>query len=102
MGHPKVIAAGLACLFMSGCASVHGLRWEVQKSLRSPGEEMKAFPDAVWLEYDCESQKRPFFVIEENELIPPRVKAGGDFNHRSSTPCARPSPPPWSPGVSTR
>jgi hypothetical protein len=36
----------------------------------------------VWEEYDCDTQRRPFFIIERNELVPPRVEAGGEFNHR--------------------
>jgi hypothetical protein len=54
----------------------------VQKALRDPGERLTDFPEVVWEEYDCGSQKRPFFVIEENDLVPPRVKVGGAFSHR--------------------
>ena len=79
MGHSKVAAALVALLLLSGCA---GMRWAVQKSMRSPGERLTDFPEVVWQEYDCATQKRPFFVIERNELVPPRVKAGGEFNHR--------------------
>lgn len=79
MGHPKVVGAVLALVLASGCAS---LRWSVQKSLRDPGERLTDFPEVVWEEYDCASQKRPFFVIEQNDLVPPRVKAGGAFAHR--------------------
>lgn len=80
MGDSKVMAlAGALLLLAGGCAS---LRWNVQKSLREPGERLETFPEQVWEEYDCETQKRPFFVIEKNELVPPRVKAGGAFNHR--------------------
>jgi hypothetical protein len=62
-----------------GCA---GLRWSLQKAVRDPGEQIESFPEAVWEEYDCESQKRPFLIIEKNQLVPPKVKPGGDFNHR--------------------
>lgn len=62
-----------------GCAS---LRWEAQKALRKEGSENQAFPEVVWEEYDCGTQRRPFFVVETNELVPPKVKAGGEFNHR--------------------
>ena len=79
MGHPKAIALALLLALASGCA---GTRWWLQKSLRSPGEELVAFPEAVWQEYDCSSQKRPFFIIERNELVPPEVRSGGEFNHR--------------------
>ena len=79
MGDSKALSLVLALCFATGCA---GARWWVQKSLRSPGEELAALPDAVWQEYDCGAQKRPFFIIERNELVPPQVRSGGEFNHR--------------------
>ena len=79
MGHSKVIALFATLLLATGCAS---MRWSLQKSLRDPGERLESFPEEVWEEYDCDAQKRPFFIIEKNELVPPRVKVGGDFNHR--------------------
>lgn len=80
MGHPKV--AALAVLLGVGLTSCASLRWSVQRSFRPPGEHLESFPELVWAEYDCASQQRPFLVIEENELLPPRVRAGGAFNHR--------------------
>jgi hypothetical protein len=62
-----------------GCAS---FRWSVTKALRKEGSENLAFPELVWEEYDCDTQRRPFFMVEENELVPPKVKPGGEFNHR--------------------
>jgi hypothetical protein len=79
VGHSKVIALFTVLLLAMGCAS---MRWALQKSLRDPGERLESFPEEVWAEYDCDAQKRPFFMIEKNELVPPRVKVGGDFNHR--------------------
>ncbi len=79
MGHSKIIALVTVLLLAMGCAS---MRWSLQKSLRDPGERLESFPEEVWEEYDCDAQKRPFFIIEKNELVPPRVKVGGDFNHR--------------------
>jgi hypothetical protein len=79
VGHSKVIAVLGALLLATSCAST---RWALQKSLRKPGEHLESFPEVVWNEYDCAAQKRPFFIIEENELVPPRVKVGGGFNHR--------------------
>jgi len=66
-------------LTLSGCAST---RWAVVKQFRDPGESLESFPEAVWTEYDCETQKRPFFIIERNELMPTKVSAGGNFGHR--------------------
>lgn len=73
-------AATIATLVLSlGCA---GLRWSVVKKFREPGESMETFPEAVWTEYDCAMQKRPFFIIERNELSLTKVEPGGDFGHR--------------------
>jgi hypothetical protein len=89
MGHPQALAGvgrrrgplavALLLALLTSCAST---RWWLQRSLRSPGEELVDFPEAVWQEYDCGSQKRPFFMIERNELVPPEVRTGGEFNHR--------------------
>jgi hypothetical protein len=83
MGHTKAIAIALALALAlalaTGCA---GTRWWLQKSLRSPGEDLADFPEVVWEEYDCGSQKLPFLIIERNELVPPKLRSGGEFNHR--------------------
>jgi hypothetical protein len=79
VGHQTAIALLLFLAVGTGCANV---RWAVQKSLRDPGEVITDFPEVVWEQYDCDTQKRPFFIIEDNELIPPRVASGGEFNHR--------------------
>jgi hypothetical protein len=69
----------VTALILPGCTTV---RWSVQKALREEGIENASFPEVVWEEYDCDTQKRPFFILEENELVPPEVKPGGEFNHR--------------------
>ena len=77
MGHSKIVPWLVALLLLvPGCASV---RWGLQKSFRDPGERLETFPELVWEEYDCAKQKRPFFTMEENELVPPRLKAGKAF-----------------------
>lgn len=74
------MTAALVCgLLVSGCA---GTRWAVAKHFREPGESLQTFPELVWEEYDCDTQKRPFFIIEKNELTPRTVNAGDDFGHR--------------------
>ena len=79
MAHSKAIASLLALLLLGGCAS---LRWSVLRAFRAPGEHLTALPEQIWDEYDCDSQDRPFFLVEKNELIPNRVEAGGEFGHR--------------------
>ena len=79
MDHRKKMIALIAMTLCVGCATA---RWSVVKLFREPGESLQAFPEAVWEEYDCENQKRPFFIVEKNELMPEKVTAGGDFGHR--------------------
>jgi len=79
LGHPKRLVALTVAILLCGCAS---LRWSMTKALRDPGEQLRSFPEEVWDEYDCEDQRRPFFIMEESALIPPRVKPKRDFNHR--------------------
>ena len=79
MGHSKIVALLVAANLSLGCA---GMRWSMAKAFRDEGAVNRSFPEEVWKEYDCANQKRPFFIIEANELVPPRVDAGDDFNHR--------------------
>lgn len=46
---------------------------------------MLAFPEQVAREYGCAERKLPYFSIERSEIVPPRVHAGGEFNHRLVT-----------------
>ena len=69
----------IAVTLCVGCATT---RWSVVKLFRDPGESLATFPEVVWKEYDCENQKRPFFIVEKNELMPEKVVPGGDFGHR--------------------
>ncbi len=75
----RFLIAALAMALLAGCATT---RWTVLKQFRHPGEFLQALPDEVWAEYDCASQKRPFLVIERNELSLVRVSPGKDFGHR--------------------
>jgi hypothetical protein len=82
LDHPKVAAWLLLVVLASGCAP---LRWSAQKALREQGARLTAFPEAVAEEYGCADRKLPFFEIERGEIVPPRVRAGGEFNHRLVT-----------------
>ncbi len=80
MGHSKKVVALLALVPLAlGCT---GLRWSLQKSLRSAGTVNQAFPEVVWRDHDCGDKPLPFLAIEHSELIPPKVAPGGEFNHR--------------------
>lgn len=78
-GAVRVATLLVALALASGCTSVY---WAVKKSLRSPGEKLEDFPEKVWNEYDCDGRKLPFVRIEKNEVTPPRLRAGAEFNHR--------------------
>ncbi len=81
MAYPQIIIlAGL--LWLTACAAVHNVLWDFEKMTRKPGEKSLALPEAVWAEYGCANLRRPFIKVETNELIPPRLKPGGQFNHR--------------------
>jgi hypothetical protein len=83
LGHSKIAAPCLLLAALAtGCAS---LRWSVQKAVREEGARLAEFPEAVAEEYGCERRRLPFFAIERSELVPPRVPAGGEFNHRLVT-----------------
>ena len=72
MDHPK-IAAALALLLIplvAGCAS---LRWSIQKSLRTEGAHIDAFPEKVAREYECAARKLPFV----SHVKQPIFEAGG-------------------------
>jgi hypothetical protein len=83
LGPPKIAAACLLLVAVgSGCASV---RWSLQKAVRSEGAHLVAFPEDVAREYGCAERRLPYFTIERSELVPPRVRSGGEFNHRLVT-----------------
>jgi hypothetical protein len=83
VGDPKVAAACLLLVALgSGCAS---LLWSVQKAVRTEGAQLAAFPEEVAREYACAERELPYFRIERSELVPPRVRSGGEFNHRLVT-----------------
>jgi hypothetical protein len=79
MGHSKTLIVGLGLAAALGCAGVLG---KVQRSLRSPGEKLATVPADVWSEYKCGEQKLPLFRLEQTQLVPERVTAGDDVNHR--------------------
>jgi hypothetical protein len=72
----------IALLAMALCLGCATAQWSVVKHFRSPGAKLEAFPEVVWKEYDCDNQKKPFFITEKNDLLPEKVAAGADFGHR--------------------
>lgn len=62
----------------AGCTAV-GM---AKRALREPGPKLLSLPDDVIDEYECESRRLPYFVFEKQEVNPPRVHPGEEFNHR--------------------
>lgn len=78
MEYPKAVAALLA-LGLAGCVNVMSV---LDRPFREPGEHLKAFPDKVWKQYECDKQPLPFFKIELLDLSPRRLKPGEQFKQR--------------------
>ncbi len=79
MEHRKALAALLVVALGAACTSVISA---LDRPFREPGEHLKAFPDKVWKQYDCEKQPLPFFKIELLDLSPRRLKPGELFKQR--------------------
>ncbi len=74
MEHRALVA--VVCLSaMLGCTAI-------KVKLREPGERLLSFPAPVAVEYDCTKRRLPFIEVEESELIPLRLRPGGQLNHR--------------------
>jgi len=81
-----------AALLLSACAgggqgfapadTIQSWLWRMEKGMRKPGEVLVSLPDVVWKERGCASLSRPYLAIELNEILPPRLVAGEEFNHR--------------------
>ena len=79
-----------SALLLSACGgqgftpgdTIQSWLWRMEKGMRKPGEVLVSHPDSVWKERDCANVQRPYVVIELNEVLPPRLTAGDEFNHR--------------------
>ncbi len=71
----RVLGAAVCLSAMLGCTAI-------QLKLRKPGERLLDFPEPVAVEYDCAKRRLPFLKVEESELVPARLRPGGQLNHR--------------------
>ncbi len=71
----RALGAVVCLSAMLGCTAI-------QLKLRQPGERLMDFPEPVAVEYDCAKRRLPFFKLEETELVPSRLRPGGQINHR--------------------
>ncbi len=79
MEHRQALAVLMAAVLGTGCMSVMSV---IDRPFREPGEHLKAFPEKVWKQYECDKQPLPFFKIEQLDLSPRRVKPGEQFKQR--------------------
>jgi hypothetical protein len=71
----RALGAVVCLSAMLGCTAI-------QLKMRQPGERLVSFPEPVAVEYDCAKRRLPFFKVEETELIPSRLRPGGQLSHR--------------------
>ena len=67
------------CILASGCANLID---STRMNLRQPGERLRDLPDSVAEQYACSERALPHVEIESNELLPKRLRPGGELNHR--------------------
>jgi len=54
----------------------------LERPFRKPGVRLVDFPEQVNEEFNCSSQKLPWFKLESLEVWPKRLDAGTDLGHR--------------------
>jgi len=74
----KIIIVIIAVNFITSCS---GIIWQLEKTVRKPGEKIVNFPEKVAVEYKCSEKKLPFFYVERNELSPTKINPGTEINH---------------------
>jgi hypothetical protein len=81
LGHSQRLTA-LALAIAFGCASCAYLPGPVERPFRKPGTRLVDFPEKVDVEFNCASQKLPWFKLETLEVWPKRLEAGKELGHR--------------------
>lgn len=80
MGVRGRAALALVLAVALGCQTT--LVGKLRKSFREPGQRLVELPAEVAEEYECGGRELPYFELERLELVPLRLAAGGEFNHR--------------------
>lgn len=92
MGY-KTIALLLAFVALSACAQMRDnfkRGWDdfvqdvraIRMGGREVGEASLALPDKVWADHGCGARKLPYFVVEESDIAPKRLRRGQEVKHR--------------------
>ena len=76
-----IVALSLVLLSCARPASIPTPESETTLSA-TPGVKQLLDGAAIWKEYNCDSKKRPFIVIEQDEILPASVQAGKEIQHR--------------------
>ncbi len=83
LGFASLRALRACWLAVSLCATAcASLPAPLDRPFREPGQKLADFPEAVAHEYGCAKHKLPWFKLEELEVWPKRVQAGGQLGHR--------------------
>jgi len=83
LGHPQRLSArALALAVALGCSACAYLPAALERPFRKPGVHLVDFPEQVAAEFNCASQKLPWFKLETLEVWPKRLEAGKELGHR--------------------
>ena len=83
MGHSQRLKArALALAIALGCLSCAYMPATVERPFRKPGVHLADFPEKVGVEFNCASQKLPWFKLETLEVWPKQLEAGKELGHR--------------------
>ncbi|HTO69507.1 MAG TPA: hypothetical protein VMR31_06565 [Myxococcota bacterium] len=81
MGDPQVIGARILAIALV-CSACAWLPEPLERPFRKPGVRLVDFPEKVSQQFDCPSQKLPWFKLETLEVWPKRIDAGNELGHR--------------------
>ena len=72
----------LALVLALGACSCAYLPGALERPFRKPGVRLVDFPEKVGVEFNCASQKLPWFKLEQLEVWPKRLTAGNELGYR--------------------
>jgi len=83
LGDPQAIAGRALALALAALVAACAYMPEaIERPFRKPGVHLVDFPEKVNEEFNCSSQKLPWFKLETLEVWPKRLDAGTDLGHR--------------------
>jgi hypothetical protein len=72
----------VAWLCAVACLSCQYMPAQLERPFRKPGVRLVDFPEKVGVEFNCASQKLPWFKLETLEVWPKRLEPGKELGHR--------------------